>query len=355
MAENDGQERTEEATPRRRLEARRRGTVARSVDLTGASVLLAVALVAPSALSALGGGMMSALRLGFTNIPNDLSQSSVDRYVWSLLQPALIGAGMLVATAMVVGVATNLAQVGFVLSGEALTPTFEKLNPISGFKRLFSARSSVEGLKAVAKGLVFGYLAYTAIAGQWEDLIGLAWLPPTVAAAKVGATMHGIVLRIAVAWLALSALDYFFQRKQTDKQLRMTRDELKREMKEQEGAPEVKMAQSQRRRKLLRGRLAENVRQADVVVTNPTHFAVAIQYERNKMHAPLVVAKGQDYLALRIREIASETKVPIVPNPPLARALYKQCEVGDFVPRELFQAVAEVLAYVYRTIKKVRG
>jgi flagellar biosynthetic protein FlhB len=159
-----------------------------------------------------------------------------------------------------------------------------------------------------------------------------------------------IGLKVGFVWLGLAGLDYFLQRKQTDKQLRMTKEEVKQEMKEMEGSPELRAAIAQRRRKLSR-RMMQAVKTADAVITNPTHYAIAIKYETGKMHAPQVVAKGVDLIALRIREVAKESKVPIVPNPPLARQLYKKCELGDYVPRELFQAVAEVLAYVYKTLR----
>jgi flagellar biosynthesis protein FlhB len=273
----------------------------------------------------------------------------------SLLYPGLIAIGPLVLCLMVVGLAVNFAQVGFVLSAEAMKPSWEKVNPFSGFKRLFSARTTFEGVKAVLKLFLFSWIAYAAVMGQWSELANLSYLPPSQAAAKVGAVVHTVLVRIAAVWLVLAVADYIFQRKQLDKQLRMTKDELKREMKEQEGSPEIKAAMFHRRRKLLRGGLAKRMKEADVVVTNPTHFAVALKYKRNEHHAPVVVAKGQDYLALKIREIAGQEDVPIVENPPLARALYKNCEVGDFIPRDMFGAVAEVLAYVYKSVKGARS
>jgi flagellar biosynthesis protein FlhB len=272
-----------------------------------------------------------------------------------MLGPSLPGLAMIAVTALGVGLCLNFAQVGFVMSGEAMQPSLAKLNPFTGLKRLFSARAGFEGGKAVFKTLVFGLVAWTSIASSWPELVALGWTTPMGAISGAGSLIHSIVLKISGLWLALALGDYFFQRKQTDKQLRMTKDEVKREMKETETSPELKAAQAQRRRQLSRSRLSEAVRQADVIITNPTHFAVAIQYDPQKQHAPQVVAKGQDHLAAKIREIAGESKVPLVPNPPLARALYRQCEVGDFIPRDLFQPVAEVLAYVYKTIKKVRA
>ena len=355
MAEQPAGEKTEDATPRKRLEARKKGTVAKSTDLGGAVSLLVASLMLPYVASTLGTGILKSFHGAMFEVPAEVSFVGLLRYMSSLLYPAMLAIGPMILALMVVGLATNFAQVGFVLSGEALKPTFEKINPLAGFKRLFSARTAVEGLKAVFKLFAFGWIAYSVISSEWHNLIGLAWLPPAQAAGQIGSVMHAILIRVAGIWLALAIADYIFQRKQIDKQLRMTKDELKREMKEQEGSPEIKAALFQKRRKLLKGGLASMLMGADVIVTNPTHFAVAVKYDRSEMHAPMVVAKGQDYLALKIREIGEQLKVPSVENTPLARALYKQCEVGDFIPRELFSGVAEVLAYVYKGVKAARG
>jgi len=184
--------------------------------------------------------------------------------------------------------------------------------------------------------------------------MGLSWLSPQAAIATVGLLLRSIAIKVAISWLVLAAVDYFFQRKQVDKQLRMTKEELKQEMKNAETSPELKAAQHRRRRQLSKGRMMQAVKTADVVVTNPTHYAVALMYDPEKHSAPIVVAKGADILAAKIREVAGENKVPIIPNPPLARALYKQCEIGDPVPKELFQAVAEVLAYIFKTLKRLK-
>lgn len=354
MAEGGGQDKTEDATPKRRLQARRKGTVTKSTDLNSALVLLALILIGPAAVGHIGDGFMTGMSNGMRSIPTDLRFESAIKYMISTLQPALTGLAYIMGAAMVVGVASNVAQVGFVLSAEALTPSFSKINPAAGLKRLFSLSSSFNGLKAAVKAGLFMFVGWTAVQTAWPEIIGMSAMTPPQALVAVGLIVRSIAMRIAFIWLALAGLDYFFQRKQIDKQLRMTKEEVKREMKEAETSPELKAAQHARRRKLSKGRMMDAVRTADVVVTNPTHYAVAIKYEPDKSHAPIVVAKGADFIAAKIREIAGENKVPIVPNPPLARALYRKCEIGDYVPRELFQAVAEVLAYVYRTLKKVK-
>jgi len=354
LAEQGGQEKTEDATPRRRRDARRKGTVAKSMDLTGALVLLAAVLVLPAAIGTMGTGFMSGMSSSMRDLPSDLNMASMANHCMRMLGPALPGLAMLVFTIMAVGVASNFAQVGFVLSGESLNPTFSKLNPLEGFKRLLSSRAIFDAAKATLKSGLFGYLVWSEISNHWDLLMGLSWLTPQGSMAAVGGLLRAIAIKVGISWLILAAVDYFFQRKQVDKQLKMTKEELKQEMKDAETSPELKAAQHRRRRQLSRGRMKQAVQTADVIITNPTHYAVAISYERDKHAAPVVVAKGADFLAAKIREFASESKVPIVPNPPLARALYKKCEIGDAVPKELFQPVAEVLAYVYRTIKGIR-
>ncbi|MBS1723219.1 MAG: EscU/YscU/HrcU family type III secretion system export apparatus switch protein [Armatimonadetes bacterium] len=355
MADNQSAgEKTEQATPRRKLEARKKGTVAKSQDLTGALTLLTVALVAPSAFAGLSERLLAGVGGSLYRLPQQISYGSLAQYCTNVLVPGMAAIGPLIAALMAVGLASNFAQVGFVVSGEALSPTLSKLNPMPGLKRMFSVRSAFDGLKATGKMFLFAFMAFSAIRGEWDKITNLGWQSPQMAAIQIGGITHTILLRVALLWLAIAIVDYMFQRKQVDKQLMMTKDELRREMREQEGSPEVKGAQMRRRRQIAKGGLASKLKQADVVVTNPTHFAVAIAYDRSKMHAPMVVAKGQDYLALRIREFAKDLNVPLVENKPLARALYKQCEAGDYVPRDLFAPVAEVLAYVYQTLKRVK-
>lgn len=348
------QERTEEATPKRRTDARKKGTVAKSTDVTNAIVLIVLVLVLPMTVVRIGQSLMVSMNKSMSSIPLDLHPATIGKYFWNAAQPAMISMLPFIIAAIVAGLAANFAQVGFVISPEAMKPSFSKINPMQGAKRLFSRHVIMEGGKATVKCFLFGYLAYNAIAAEWPHLVTISALTPADALSVVGGVLKTILVRMTVVWLVLGAIDYFFQRKQTNKQLMMTKEEVKQEYKEMETSPELKGARMQRARKLMKSRMKQAVATADAIITNPTHFSIAIKYEPGKMHAPQVVAKGQDYLALRIREIAGEHKVPIIPNPPLARQLYKKCEVGDYVPRDLFSAVAEVLAYVYQTLGKVR-
>jgi flagellar biosynthetic protein FlhB len=349
----DGEERTETATLKHKQEARKQGTVAKSTDLVHASGILALLLILPLAISSLSTGIIDVLRSSIGNIPTQLSFGQAVNYSANVFHPILPGLAMIVFSTMLVGVATNFAQVGFVLSPSALMPNFPKLNPLTGIKRIFSRNSVFDTAKGMGKALLFSLIAFGCIRSSWTQLNSLNHVPLVDAVSLVGSVIRSLGMRVGFAWAALAGLDYYFQRTQIDRQLRMTKNEVKREMREMEMAPEIKMARNIRARRLMRKRLRDAVRTADVVVTNPTHFAVALKYEMGKSYAPIVVAKGVDYLAAKIREVALEAEIPLVPNPPLARALYKQCEIGDYVPRELFQAVAEVLAYVYRTLKRI--
>lgn len=354
MSEQPGGERTEEATPKKRQEARKKGQVAKSNDLTQAVTMLVIAMMIPGVCQAIGGGLINAMAAPERLVSKDASPAAILSGAGSMAQPILMAALPLLLVIMGAGVAANIAQTGFLFTTEPLKPEFRKVNPLEGMKRLFSFKSVFEGLKATAKLFIFSGIAWSVIKGSESQIVSMAGLTPNQSAILIGGIAHTILIRVASTWLVLAAIDYGFQRFQHEKQLKMTKQELRQEMKDQEGSAEVKSARHQRRRTLMKGGLASRIKEADVVVANPTHFAIAIKYDRSKMHAPIIIAKGQDYLALRIRGIAEEAGIPVVENKPLARALYKHCEVGDYVPREHFTAVAEVLAYVYRTMKRVK-
>jgi len=347
-------EKTEQPTPKKLEQSRKKGMVAKSVDLQGSLVLMAILGVFPAAMAGGGTGVLSNFRYALANPPQNLSIEQLGKYTWNFSQPLVIMFFIISITAMVVGVSVSFAQVGFKPSGEAMQPKMEKLNPLQGLKRLLSKRSLFEAFKSTAKGFLFGYIAYVGIKDQWPQIVMLVGYSPAEASGRISSIIMDIGFKIAGTWLVFGIADYFFQKKSMTKELMMTKDEVKQEMKEQEGSPEVKAARMMRARKLSRSRQMEAVKTADAIITNPTHYSIAIKYDRDKMYAPMVVAKGTDHIAFKIREIAKEHKVPLVPNPPLARALYKQCEIGDFVPRDLFGSVAEVLAFVYRTLKKIK-
>ena len=353
MAESAG-ERTEQPTDRRKRDARKKGTVTKSVDLVGALVWLALLIAIPAIFRMGYLGFIEGFKAAVTTSSTELTVGGIQRVTKAAMFPILPALAMLMSVAMIVGVAGNVAQVGFAFSPEAMKPSFQKLNPMNGFKRLFGKPAIFDAFKGIVKLFLFSFLVWTSLLAHWERL-GMLWtLSPSGSFVIIGEVARTVSLRIGIAWLVLAAVDYMFQRQQVLKQLKMTKEEVKQEYKDAETSPELKGAIARKRRQIMKMRTSEAVKSADVIITNPTHFAIAIQYQQNKHHAPIVVAKGVDHLALRIREMAAEAKIPVVENVPLARALYKQCEIGDFVPRELFAGVAEVLAYVYRSVKKVR-
>ncbi|MBS1728339.1 MAG: flagellar biosynthesis protein FlhB [Armatimonadetes bacterium] len=354
MAGESGQEKTEQPTDRRKKEARKKGTVAKSMDMISAVVFMSILMSAPTIIGMGFQGFKDGFRSSMTVANLEPTSANIGRATFAAIQPMLPALAMLMGVAMMVGLVGNYAQVGFNFSAEAMAPKFSKLNPANGLKRLFGKPALFDLAKSLVKLFLFSWMTYTAIRDNWLQ-IGMIWsLSPLGAFAVIGGIIRTILLRVGMVWLILAVGDFIFQKKQVNDQLKMTKEEVRQEMKDAETSPELKGARMRQARKLTRMRMTQAVQSADVIVTNPTHYAVALSYNQGKSHAPVVVAKGVDHLAFRIREIAKEAGVPIVENRPLARALHKQCEVGDFVPRELFQAVAEVLAYVYRMTKKVR-
>ncbi|MDU2066812.1 MAG: flagellar biosynthesis protein FlhB, partial [Sporomusaceae bacterium] len=258
----------------------------------------------------------------------------------------------LMAIIVIVSVAINYFQVGFVFTLEPLIPSLDKLNPISGFSRMFSMRSLVELAKSIFKIFIISFFIYRFAEDQANNLPKIISFDLISSLQWICSLGLDLAFRIITVLLVLSVADYYFQLWQHNKSLKMSKQEVKEEMKQAEGDPKIKSQIKQKQRAMAMQRMMQEVPSASVVVTNPTHFAVALKYEPD-MPAPLVVAKGQDYLAFRIKEVAREHGVTIVENKPLARSLYSLTEIGDLVPAELYQAVAEVLAYVYRLKKKL--
>ena len=247
------------------------------------------------------------------------------------------------------GILVGAMQTRFLVAFKALRLDFNRINPVQGFKRMFSLRSIVELLKAIMKVIIVGYVGYTVLRNEWKKITVYPLMNPIESMAHLTGVMFSLALKTGIALLALAVFDYFYQRWEYEKSLMMTRHELKEEMKDIEGNPEIKRRQRQMMMEIMRRRMMEEVPKATVVVTNPTHVAVAIRYDPDEDEAPVVVAKGLDELAEKIKEIARENGVPIVRNPPLAWELYDRVELGDVIPFDLYRAVAEVLAYVFST------
>ena len=347
------QDKTEPATPRRRQEARKRGQVARSNEANSAIILLISLLTIKYAGPLMLERMGSLTSRYLSSFPKaDLTAASVQTGLVQILLDMAVVLGPLLAAVFVAGIVSNAAQVGLVFSGEPLVPQASRLNPIGGIARMFSTRSAVELAKALAKIGIVGYIVYAFVMAEYPTVVGLIGCDPREIASGMGALIYRLLFKAGMALLVIAAIDYAFQRHQNEKQLRMTKEEVKEDYKRSEGDPLVKSKIRQRQRQMAMNRMMQSVPTADVVVTNPTHFAVALKYDSDEMTAPIVVAKGKQLVAQRIKELAAEHGIPMVENVQLARALYKSVEVGDEVPAVLYQAVAEILAYVYRLKNK---
>ena len=348
------EDKTEAATPRRRQEAREEGQVARSVELNSAFVLLAALLILKMTGPTLAERLRAVAVTSFTEFPkHDLVVGDVsDSLVRILLQVGTAVAPLVLGVA-VVGFISSAVQVGLVFSAKALQVKGERLNPITGLARMFSARSVVELAKAIAKVSIVGYIVYAFVRDKYSEIASLAGTDYYASCAKIGQFTWDILLRAAIALFVIAALDYMYQRHQLEKQLKMTKQEVKEDYKRTEGDPIIRSRIRQKQREISQRRMMQEVPKADVVVTNPTHFAVALRYNVDMDAAPTVIAKGKDLIAQRIKQIAGENNVPLVENVQLARALYASVEIGDAIPAELYQAVAEILAYVYRLSKKL--
>ncbi|SET19999.1 flagellar biosynthetic protein FlhB [Nitrosomonas marina] len=349
MAEDSDLERTEEATPQRIQKAREEGQVARSQELTTFVLLLTAA----AGLIFMGGklveqlsdimhaGMQIDRNMAFQAdlIVKRLSQLSIEG-LWSLI-PLLI---LLIVAAF----AAPMLLSGWLFSSKALIPDFKRLNPVSGFGRIFSIHGLTELLKAIAKTLVVGSVAALVIWGNRDSVLSLIAIPVISGVNRTGELLVLSFLLITGAMILIVAIDVPFQLWSHAKKLRMTKEEIRREAKESEGDPLVKGRIRSLQREAARRRMMSEVPEADVIVTNPTHYAVALRYKSNSMRAPKVVAKGVHLLAARIRELGEAHHIPILEAPPLARALYHHAELDAEIPEKLYAAVAEVLAYIFQ-------
>ncbi len=340
-------ERTEEATPRRREEARRRGQVARSQELTAAVVMLggflAVSWWGASAVNILFGFS----RQVFARLPRE-DGTQLLGFLGSGGASYLATVAPLLTSAVALAVVANVGQVGFLVALQPLKPRLDRVNPLAGLRRMVSGVAFGEVVKAMAKVGIVGFVLYKVVAGRVPELAGLFFAPPGEAAPVLASLGLEMGIKGGGAFLVLAFLDYLWQKRRYEASLRMTRQELKEELKQTEGDPRLKARIRQVQRQWASRRMMHAVPRADVVIVNPVHYAVALRYEAGTMRAPMVVAKGRELLAERIKELARQYGVPVVENPPLAQALYRAAEVGMEIPAALYEAVAEVLAYVYR-------
>jgi flagellar biosynthetic protein FlhB len=348
MAEQTSGDKTEAPTPRRRQEARENGTVAKSADLSSAALLIGGLYL----LKFFGGKIILTLADLVGETLRQTSDARPDHDLFKFITRSFAAAGLacapLLAGALVVAVVANVAQTGLIFSPQRLQWKFETLNPVSGFSRVFGGSRGTSKLvmNLLKVGLV-AVTAWSAIAGRVGQIVLSQQLGFFQIFGLAIEIIFSIALRIGVLLLVLAILDYAWQRHQIEQQLKMSKQEVKDEMKNLDGDPRLKARRRQIAIARLKEQLKTDVPKADVVVTNPTEFAVALRYDPGTMVAPVVVAKGQGLIAARIRELAIEHGIPILERKPLARALYKMCAVGQEVPEQFFSAIAEILAYVY--------
>ncbi len=348
MPDQDRESRTEAATPRRRQEAREKGQVARSTDLSSALMLLLglafLRFYGPTLLDQIKA--MSIEIFYWMGTPNAEGGETL-QYGWRLAWGMTKALAPMLLFLVVMSLAVNWVQFGFVLSGQPLAPNLNKINPINGFSRMFSARGLmmlVASLLKVAAGALVFWLRLRA---EMAQLLLLPELTPHGTLSSVGGMVFRIGMELGILLLVLAVIDYLFQRHQHEEDLKMTTQEVKEEMKRMEGDPTIRARRRAIARRMVLQQMMARVPEAEVVITNPTHLAVALKYDAEEMTAPEVVAKGQRLMAERIKELARQHRVPIVENRPLARALFKAADVGQQVPGHLYEAVAEVLALVY--------
>lgn len=352
FAESSG-EKTEKATPKKREDARKEGNVFQSKEINGAATLLfAVAL-----LGLMGNYMFKNMASSMERFFRDYmtveslsGMGSVQKLMVDVGMEILVNILPMLLGLTVVGLAISYLQVGFLLN--PIKVKFSKLNPISGFKNIFSIKSLFELVKSFLKIFVILYIVANYLKAEMGNINIFYELSLPQILAYVAELTYEIGIRICIGVLVLGIIDFAFQKFQYEKNLMMSKQEIKEEYKQMEGDPQIKSRIKQKQRELAMRRMMQDVPKADVIITNPTHFAVAVKYDKSRYSAPFVIAKGQDLMAQKIKKIAGDNNIPIVENKPLARLLYKSVDVNETIPQDLYQAVAEVLAYVYSLKKK---
>lgn len=347
------EEKTEEATPKKKSEARKKGQVARSKDvglaITMVTCTLVILLLSSMIVGNLKDTMIYFLQSGMLQ---DINEMSIKSIVITILLKAGLCILPVVIPIMIAGIVASLMQTGFLLTGEPLKPKFSKLNPISGFKNMFSKKSFVDLLKNLAVVTVIGFIGFLYVRDNYDKILQISntYLPSL--GGQVQDLVVGIFFQVSLVLVIIAAADYFVQFRFHQKDLRMTKQEIKEEYKQIEGDPQIKSKIKQKQREMATRRMMASVADATVVITNPTHLSIALKYEEGNNEAPKVVAKGADLVALKIKEVAKENDVPIMENKPLARMIYEQVDIDREVPQEMYQAVAEILAMVYKLKNK---
>lgn len=347
-------EKTEKATPKKRQDSRKKGQVAKSQDVNTAIILFSVFLFFAFSGSYMKDSALSIYQHVFQEfLVMELTEQNLQSLILTILKEIVLFLGPIMLVAMVAAIVGNYLQVGFLFSTEAIQFKLEKIDPVKGFKRIFSLRAIVELFKSILKICFIGTAAFTVIWLRLDEILVLSQKPVGAAIATLGSVTVQMGLAASCALLFLAVLDYLYQKYDFEKNIRMSKQDIKDEYKNIEGDPLIKSKIKQQQREMAMRRMMQEIPEADVVITNPTHFAIALKYDETKSDAPIVVAKGVDFLAQKIKKIAKEHDVVTVENRALARALYYQTELGQTVPDEFFKAIAEILAYVYRIKQKI--
>ncbi|AZB42955.1 flagellar biosynthesis protein FlhB [Bacillus sp. FJAT-42376] len=347
-------EKTEKATPKKRQDSRKKGQVAKSADVNMAVNLLAVFFTL-----LVSGAFYRDRLIGFVRgsineyMMLEVTEENVQKLMGSITMEAAYLLAPVMGAALAAGIISNYIQVGFLFSTESIQPKLEKIDPLKGFKRIYSIRALVEFLKSILKILFTGGVTAAVIWLRIGDILRLPYLTVEQSLQFLGVLTVQMGLAAGGALLFLSLLDYLYQKYDFEKNIRMSKQDIKDEYKKSEGDPLIKSKIKQRQREMAMRRMMQDVPDADVIITNPTHFAVALKYDESKMDAPFVVAKGADLVAQKIKEIAKSHEIAAIENKPLARALFAQVEIGQAVPEEFFKTIAEILAYIYRLKNKV--
>ncbi len=351
MGEDSG-EKTEEPTPHKLREGRKKGQIAKSKEITGALLLIVSFYTFKAVAASMWEQLITISNFTYQMIPVEFTYATVGLVLKEALKACLFVMLPLLLANFIGAIIIEAVQTGFLFSMDPLIPKLEKINPIEGFKKFFSIKNYVELIKSVIKMALIIWLLYDAVKSEFIMVLIAQEMSLWQIMAFTGKIVMKVVTRLAILYFIIAIFDYFYQRYEYMKEMRMSKKEIKDEYKRLEGDPMIKQRQREVSRQMAQGRQMGSVPGADVVVTNPIHFAVAIRYKHNKMRAPVVVAKGQHAVALEIKRIAEEHHIPIVENPPLAQSLYHSTEVNGEVPFPHYRAVAEILAFVYNLKKK---
>lgn len=351
-ASNDSGDKTEKPTPKKLQDAKKKGQVAKSKELSSALTLLAATLV----IAILSGFLLNTLRgsmkMYLSSYLNfQLSQESIVGLLIKIVIDILKVFIPVAVPIMLIGVIGNIMQIGFIHTTDPLKPQFSKLNPINGFKRMFSIRSLVDLVKNLCIVSIVGYIGYKFVIDNYYSLLNFGNYRTVIILTELAGLIIDVFVKVSIALLIIGCIDFLYQKFQHNKDLKMTKQEIKEEYKQQEGDPVVKGKRRQKQREMAMRRMMQSVPDATVVITNPTHIAVALKYEENSGKAPIVVAKGSDSVALKIKEKAIENNVPIIENKPLARLMFKEVELDKEIPFDMYKAVAEILVLVYKMKK----